>query len=137
MNAIIPYIIPFYELIKSGCKVTERKAEFPLGSRNMAFISLVYMVFTYGVLMPSLFLFAVISITFQHIVDKILLTYYFLPKPSNDIEMSWRLIKSIKYSAFPFTFLGTYALYVKNCSSFGYNDIIGGGTCYQKNLEEV
>jgi hypothetical protein len=76
-NAILPYIVPFALLLKSKCKVTERKAEFPLGSRNMAFASLVYMVFTYGLAMPDLFFLAVVAISFQHVVDKILLTYYF------------------------------------------------------------
>lgn len=63
-NAILPYIVPFAQLLKSKCKVTERKAEFPLGSRNLAFTSLVYMVFTYGVAMPSLFFLAVLAVAF-------------------------------------------------------------------------
>lgn len=111
-NAIMPYIVPFTLLLISRCKVTERNAEFPLGSRNLAFSSLVYMVFTYGVAMPSLFILAVLAIAFQHVVDKILLTYYFKAIPSHDTEMSWRIIKSIKYCVIPFFGLGSLIVYV-------------------------
>jgi len=111
-NAILPYIIPFALLLKSKCKVTERKSEFPLESRWLAFTLLIFMVFTYGVGMPSLFYLAVLSVAFQHVVDKILITYYFQAKPSHDIIMSYTMIKTIKYSVIPFLTIGSYIVTV-------------------------
>jgi hypothetical protein len=108
----MPYIVPFALLLKSKCKVTERKAVFPIGSRNLAFTSLIYMVFTYGVAMPTLFYLSVLAEAFQHIVDKILITYYFKAVPSHDTVMSYKIIKSIKYSVVPFLTIGSFIVTV-------------------------
>jgi len=67
--------------------------------------------------MPVLFFLAVLVIAFQHIVDKILLTYYFEAKPIHDTEMSWKIIKSIKYAALIFLFIGSYTVDAYNCST--------------------
>jgi len=60
--------------------------------------------------MPSLFFLAVITLSFQHIVDKILITYYFEARPSHDTEMSWKIIKSLKYAAIPYLSIGGFAI---------------------------
>lgn len=76
------------------------------------------MVFTYGYGMPSLFIIAIVAISFQHIVDKILLTYYFEAIPSHNTDVSWKIIKSIKYSVIPFLALGSFTVTVYKCSAY-------------------
>ncbi len=82
--------------------------------------------------MPSLFLFAIVAISIQHILDKLLLTYYFEAKPSHETEMSWRIIRSIKYCVVPFLTLGAYTVKEYYCSA-GFYDKSNYYICVQNN----
>ena len=91
--------------------------------------------------MPALFYLAVLAVAFQHVVDKILITYYFQAKPSHDTIMSYKIIKSIKYSVIPFLTIGSFIVTDYKCSAHGmfyseeYNEVIDN-ECVQHNHVE-
>jgi len=78
--------------------------------------------------MPTLFLLAIVVIAFQHIVDKILLTYYFEAKPIHDTLLSQKIIKSLKYAVLPFLAFGCDTIFAHNCNHIFY---YSGAFCTQ------
>ena len=62
INAIKPYITIIIKLMVYRCKKITRTKKYPIGNRNLNFILLIWTVTSYGCAMPSLFLFAALSL---------------------------------------------------------------------------
>lgn len=62
LNAIKPYISIIVNLMVCRCEEIERNKIFPIGKRNLQLILLIWNVSSYGCAMPSLFLFAFLSL---------------------------------------------------------------------------
>ena len=61
INAIKPYILIILNLMVCRCEGIKRNKKYPIGNRNYKFILLIWTVSSYGGAMPSLFLFAALS----------------------------------------------------------------------------
>jgi hypothetical protein len=57
-----------------------------------------YTTFTFGFSMPILFTLATLSFSFQFIVDKLLITYYYKQKPEHNDFLNRNFLKALKYS---------------------------------------
>lgn len=118
INAIKPYILIALRLIFYRCKIKERKRRFPMAKRDLQFSLLIWLVCTYGGAMPSLFMFAVISFSIQYVLDKILITYYYISEPYHDTEFIISSLKAIKYGVIPFLICGGLSQVGYFCSTF-------------------
>ena len=61
INAIKPYIMVIINLTICRCKCIKWNRKFPISNRNLKFILLIWTVSSFGCAMPSLFLFAALS----------------------------------------------------------------------------
>jgi hypothetical protein len=57
-----------------------------------------YTTFTFGFSMPILFTLATLSFSFQFIVDKLLITYYYKQKVEHNDFLNRNFLKALKYS---------------------------------------
>lgn len=126
LSNVMPYLGPLLKvLFRRGCCCCKRKnydpkthlnPEFPLERRYASILTTVFIVFTYGVAMPALFVVATGIFIFQSIADKLLITYYYKERVEHNDLLNRSAVKFMKYAIFMFLFVGGLAIATNYCT---------------------
>jgi hypothetical protein len=128
LSNVMPYLGPSLKvLFKRGCCCCKRKnyepkthlnPEFPLERRYASILTTVFVVMTYGVAMPALFIIASVIFIFQSIMDKLLITYFYKERVEHNDLLNRSSLKVMKYSIVLFLVIGGLAMGSNYCTLF-------------------
>ena len=90
--------------------------EFPIERRYASILTTVFVVFTYGVAMPVLFVVASFIFIFQSISDKLLITYFYKERVEHNDVLNRNAVRIIKYALVIFLFVGGLAMAYNYCT---------------------
>jgi len=91
-------------------------SEFPIERRYASILTTVFVVFTYGVAMPGLFVVACFIFIFQSISDKLLITYFYKERVEHNDLLNRNAVRIIKYALVIFLFVGGLAMANNYCA---------------------
>jgi len=91
-------------------------SEFPIERRYASILTTVFVVFTYGVAMPGLFVVACFIFIFQSISDKLLITYFYKERVEHNDVLNRNAVRIIKYALAIFLFVGGLAMANNYCA---------------------
>ena len=116
----MPYFGPLLKIvIKRCCCCCKRKGYkanthlnpyFPFERRYASMLATVYIVCTYGISMPALFIVGCVIMTIQTVLDRLLIVYFFKPKVEHNDILNRMTLDIMKYALFTMCFIGALAI---------------------------
>ena len=120
LSNLMPYFGVCMKLaIKRCCCCCKRKSYkpnthlnpyFPLERRYASMLATVFIVCTYGVSMPALFLVGCIIMAIQTVMDRLLIVYFYRPKVEHNDILNRTTLQIMKYALFTMCFIGALAI---------------------------
>ena len=121
MSNLLQYIAPSLKILfRRGCCCCKRKNYkinknsnplFPIERRYGNLITTLFVCFTYGLALPSLFITSLFVFLIQFILDKILITYFWKEQVIHNDLLNRFTLRIIKYGICIFLYFGGVALY--------------------------
>lgn len=134
----MPYLGPTIKIFKRRCCCCCRRKdykldkhlnpEFNLERRYGAVLATIFTCFTYGFMMPVLFIIATSVFLIQFIVDKLMITYYFKERVVHNDFLNRSVLRLLKYAIVLFLYFGGSAIRSNACSVRNSKQVLNEST---------
>lgn len=125
VSNLMPYVGPTIKFYKRRCccccrrdvKLDKHKnPEFILERRYGGVLATIFTCFTYGFMMPVLFLIATFVFLMQFVLDKLFITYFYKEKVMHNDFLNRSVLRLLKYAIVLFLYFGGSAMRQNYCS---------------------
>ena len=91
--------------------------EFPIVRRYAFVLKAVFVCFTYGFAIPTLFVVVSLALLIQFIIDKLFITYYYKEGALHNDVLNRLAVKIIKYGVVVFLYFGGLQIAMNTCTT--------------------
>jgi hypothetical protein len=125
VSNLLPYAGPLIKYYKRMCcccckrklRLDKHKnPEFNLERRYGTVLATIFTCFTYGFMMPTLFVIATFVFLTQFILDKLFITYFYKEKVMHNDFLNRSVLRALKYAIVLFLYFGGSAMRQNYCS---------------------